>query len=144
MKCTQGEPPLPASALSPTCSLCLAQFSGDYLPTASSCLGIWKSQQPSSQSTPPKELPKSPGKLGAASPSCGSRPCRNWEGVCLLGSCPVLSQAGPRASPSPSPTDTQGFILSLCHGNSVFGLPYSHGLRRKNNSAFSLCGDQQS
>lgn len=50
-------------------------------------------------------------------------PCRNLEGMCLLGPCPVLTEARTRASPCPSLPDTQGFIVRLCHGNYAHGLP---------------------
>lgn len=122
-------------------SLNPAQFSGDYL-SSTSHPSVWKSQHPH-PSQRPDELPKVQASQARPSlPHC-SGPCRNREGMCLLGPCPVLTEARLRASPHPSPTDTQGFIVRLCHGNYVHGLPRSHGLRRKNNRAFSLCQDPQ-
>lgn len=127
----------------PVFCLCLspAQFLGDYL-SSTSHAGIGKSQQPH-PSQQPNELPKAQTSQARPSLHHGSGPCRNWEGMCLLGPCPVLAETGLRASPPPSPTDTQGFIVRLCHGNYAHGLPRSHGLSRKNNRAFSLCQDPQ-
>lgn len=140
--------PLPASASPPSESTScvlpelqpgpfLGRLSFLYLTS-----GIGKSQQPH-PSQQPNELPKAQTSQARPSLHHGSGPCRNWKRMCLLGPCPVLTEAGLRASPPPSPTDTQGFIVRLCHGNYAHGLPCSHGLSRKNNRAFSLCQDPQ-
>lgn len=88
--------------------LCLSfapsQFSGYYL-SSSSRPGVWKSQHPhpnQQPNEPPKAWPArhSPAILMAQDPG------RNWTGMCLLGQCLVLIEAGLRASPCPSLTDT--------------------------------------
>lgn len=132
--------------MNPSPGFCLnlhsAQFSGGYL-SSSSRASIWKSQHPHPKQQPTK-LPKAQTSQARASLPHGSGPCRNWEGMCLLGWCPVMTEARLRASPRPSPTDTQGFLVRLCHGNYAHGLPRSHGLRRKNNRVFSLSANTHS
>lgn len=123
--CRHGGPPRPPSE-SASCARCASPRPGPVLQSLSFLSlspGFWKSRHPHPHQ-PPNELPKA----GPARHSLRSRPhrpgpCRNLEGMCLLGPCPVLTEARTRASPCPSLPDTQGFIVRLCHGNYAHGLP---------------------